>query len=265
MADAKTPREEVIELIERDRGLLGRPMTEDGFRMPLQGETALVYQANTRIRWETSRENGRRPDPVVCFEIHENERLTDEPDVSKLDPRLAAYLRDAKFELQKHGLVTCITGDGPVLHPLVFRVEPAFPEETWEDPAKAAERLATLRAIREQGRKLHTYRLTVAWSSFERALHSNKPEMFPEQPPGPGANFLQRRGKGDQLELVLARLPGGWKHTKPDANGMLELRADQAGMAVLISPAAIANLRAVITKVTLEHMAFLQEAYYGKR
>ena len=36
MADAKTPREEVIELIERDRGLLGRPMTEDG--LPIIGK-----------------------------------------------------------------------------------------------------------------------------------------------------------------------------------------------------------------------------------
>jgi len=267
MANEKTNREKVIDLLNTKRGLVGRQMGYDGIRMPTTGEAGLLFLDQVRVRWELD-SNGK-PNPCILLDLCEGDKIGEEMIPAELDKEFTIYAKEGKYPLRAHGLVTCVDAkDQSARWPHLYRLEPTLPEDCWDDPDRAKARLESVAGKldrRPQGKPARTVgKLELDWNELESACNSKKPKLRRAEPNGKfGANYYQRHETPEGMTLWTGRLPYGWAELTPDKDNFVEIKPGDIGIVACFTPNALANLRTIVTKVMMPHIAFLRAAYYG--
>jgi len=260
MAELLSDYEEVIQLLKNPGGgFLQQPMAHDGFRMPTKGEAGLYHLHQVRIRWENNREGDSNP--VIMLDLYKGERVSEDQVPDELDPVFRAYAKEGRFDLRGRGTVKTVTADsGHALWPNAYRLKPTLPEACWSDPEQATIFLKKAsRAITNEPRTRIELRLDLVQAAWRghKLVTQTLPGKFP-------AAFYQRRATEAGDELWVGRLPSNYDRLKLDEKGKMDVRDSENGVTVCLAPEFMRNLLFIIEHVTLRHMRFLWEAYWGK-
>ncbi|MEI7512059.1 MAG: hypothetical protein WCK01_01205 [Candidatus Uhrbacteria bacterium] len=257
MADEeKSKEDQVIDLVQKTGGLIGEPMSHDGFPTPNKGWMALHFLHQVRIKWLT--ENGQL-NPQITLELYEPESVG-EDQVPALDKDFLSYAKEGKCRLKKRGMVQFVTS-ADTANPRwadTFRLTPTVPRGMWEDPAAAKSRLESISSVIRGSRYK---RLELRWKKVLQALSTKTPDLTPDKSHGRyAANFYQRHESSEGTELWVGRLPSDYANL-PVKDGMAVVTPEGNGVTVCLTTEFLESLKFVVQEVTLKHMAFLVDAY----
>ncbi|HVM90497.1 MAG TPA: hypothetical protein VMU11_01190 [Verrucomicrobiae bacterium] len=261
MADELTPRQKVMAAILSAKGLTGTHMNHIGSRLPLRGEAGLCYVHQVRYRFEIN--DNHKNDPALSFDLLQGEVWANGQVPDELAPEIRDFARQAKFSLPKHERLqfTKPRGYEPAL-PVIYRLDPTLPDELWEKPGKAAERLAQLAVMREH-RNVRGL-VEAAWRLINYAMHGKDAPLVTGESRGRmAATFLQRRTTPDGDELWLARYPLGWDRMEITEKTFVTVDPRDPGVVLCLPPQTIRNLMLVFEHIILKRMRMIREADWG--
>ncbi len=186
----------------------------------------------------------KKTDLTIVLELHQFERVShDEPvPADNLDPQLVSYLNDGVFDFRRQhpgGRAKFTRPDGTAYRPARYLLQPTFSRERLADPdpKKEEEHLRKLDSMRDRRPTLFSF----SWHRLLKTLESGQLGIDLRGYDRQAHLYQAIRSSEDETNVLLAALPHMPKLER-DPHGCAELNRSTAGVAVLLSPAFVANL-----------------------